>query len=635
MLLFKGMLAKEHMIQKIVSCLTEMQRRYNIGFLLYFVSVFILFISTYSEITPWYFIYLPLLLALAQIMIGALRSLWRLQLSNDFFFIAAAVIGVIADEVHAIVVVLLILLMADYFEHLIEERTQESIESLIEYLPSEVIKVVDGEEKVISIDELSIGDRILIKTGSRIPIDGVIVDGSAEINEAVLTGESMPVYKKENALVFAGTYVVSGSVLVEANKIGLEQTKFGKIAQLMTEAREQKSHITTFAARIAGYVTVGFAVFIALVWFVMGDLEVVVSLLVFGSPIELLMVTPLTIFAGIAVAFRQGVIVKGGAALESLARASVMGFDKTGTLTIGEPVVVQIQSLHDDYIQKDILYYAAIAEKRSGHAVAKAVQAKADEEGLSVPDPSAYRSLTGHGVEVVHEGKRYLVGNRHFIEAPEHGNVSLEGVKPCAAAYSTLYIAQDSRLCGIICIADEIRADAQEAIQSLRMQGISSMLIMSGDRQEIADEVAQKLGIEKAFGEVMPEEKLERIRKLQDAGYVVAMVGDGINDAPALQQASVGIAMGAMGMEPAIEAADIVLMSNDLRLLVFVHHVSQQALRIIKQNIIWGLFLTHGLGIALGILKILRPIQAAFFHAIPELLIFLNTARLLRERPER
>jgi len=276
---------------------------------------------------------------------------------------------------------------------------------------------------------------------------------------------------------------------------------------------------------------------------------------------------------------------------------------------------------------------AAIAEKRSGHVLSKAILEKAKAEGIEVPDPDHYVSVSGHGVEVDYGREHYRLGSKHFIEAKHHGNIPGENVLVCAdeeALHTSFYLACGDRLCGMICVTDEVREGARETIERLRRSGIENFIVLSGDRPEAAKRVAETLGIPRAYGGVLPDQKLKMIEELQKGGRKVAMVGDGINDAPSLKQADVGIAMGAMGMEPAIETSDIALMSNDLSKIVFARELSKKTLRTIQQNIFLGLGFTHGLGMLLALLHLLNPIQAAFFHAVPDLLILFNSARLLR-----
>jgi len=533
-------------------------------------------------------------------------------------------------------VVLVVVMIAGYLERLVEERTERAIESLIRCMPTDVLVRLGSREEWKPISEVRRGMQLVVKTGSRIPVDGIVVDGTASINEATLTGESAPKEKGKRTLVFAGTFVESGSI-VEAQKIG-ENTMFGRIEKLWEGAGQRQAKIHVLADKVALILLPVLILLIGGVGLWTRDLRLVIMLLVFGSPLELVLVTPLAILGGTVAAFRNGILVKGGLALERFAHADTMIFDKTGTLTIGEPRVVGIQRLDPAHTAKDIIRMAAIAEKRSGHVLSRAILDRAKVEGIEVPDPDHYVAVSGHGVEVDSGREHHCLGSKHFIEAEHHGNIPVETMLACAneeALHSSFHLACADSLCGRSCVTDEVREGARETIERLRRSGMAHFIVLSGDRPEAARKVAETLGIPKAYGGVLPDQKLKMIEELQKGGRNVAMVGDGINDAPSLKQADVGIAMGAMGMEPAIEATDIALMSNDLSKIVFARELSNKTLRTIQQNIFLGLGFTHGLGMLLALLHLLNPIQAAFFHAVPDLLILFNSARLLKFNAQR
>ncbi len=611
--------------------LKEFTSHYHLGQLLYIILVIGLFLLTFINGINHDFKIIVLLTAWIPLVWGAIKGLRQKKFGSEIFFVFAAIVAVIGHEEQAMIIVLIVVMIAEYLEHLVEERTEHAIQSLIHLIPTDVLIRVGNREEMRPISEVQIGTQIIVKTGFRIPVDGIVLEGVAGVNEAALTGESVLREKKKDELVFAGTFVESGSLVIEAQKVGVN-TMFGKIEQLLAEAGKRKAKINILTDRIAWILLPIIVIFITSVWFITRDLQLVITLLVFGSPIELILVTPLSILGGVVAAFKNGVLVKGGLSLERLAKADTVIFDKTGTLTIGEPRIVSIQAIDKNHTEKDIIKMSAITEKRSGHVLSKAIMDRAREENIDVPDPDHYISVSGHGVEVDYGNEHYRLGSKHFIEAKDHGNIKVDNVPFCIdgeSLHSTFYLACGDKLCGVICVADEIRNDAKETINALKESGIKKFILLSGDREEVVQHVAQNLGISEAYGGVMPDQKLKMIEKLQQEGHKVLMIGDGINDAPSLKQADVGIAMGAMGMEPAIEAADIALMSNDLSKIVFTRELSKKVLRTIKQNIILGLGLTHGLGMALALLHFLNPIQAAFFHAVPDLLILVNSGRLM------
>lgn len=599
-------------------------------FLWYILFVFIFFILIVSSVLSPELMVVPLILAFIPIFIEAIKQLKHKKIGSEIFLVFATVIGLIGKQEQAVTTILLIMLVAEFLEEIIEGRTQEALKSLVSLIPTDVI-LKDGEtEKVVPINTVKPGMLLIIKTGRRIPVDGMIKQGTATINEAALTGESELKEKTTGAKVYAGTFLQAGSIVVIVEKVAGD-TFFGKISVLVEHAEKAKAEIATVADKIAFYLVPSLLIFIGAIWLIFRDTELAVTLLVFGSPLELTLITPLAVLAGIAAAFRQGILVKGGLALERFSQIDTMVFDKTGTLTLGDPEVVGIEIYDKQYSEHDIIQLAAIAEKHSDHVLAKAIVKKAEELKLSIPNPDTYASFTGHGVEITYNGERYFLGNRHFIEAPEHANIPLEFAETEDGFYSSFYLGRaPNTLCAKILMADKIRPDAKATIQELHGAGIQQMILLSGDRQSVTAEIAKQLGIEQAHGGLFPDEKIGMIKKLQASGHKIAMVGDGINDAPALKQANVGIALGAMGMEPAIEAADIVLMTNDLDKIVFVRRLSQATLKVIRQNIIYGFIMIHSFGFIFAFLKLITPVQAAFFHAIPDLAILLNSARLIR-----
>lgn len=608
---------------------------FHFGQLAYIIIIIVLFFACPSFAFYKTCRYIPLILALLPITYEAIKLLCEKKVGTEFFLLIATIIALIGHEETAITVVLIIMLIAHYIEHLIEERTNDALQGLVQLIPTDVL-IKDGvAERMIPLEQVIPGMLIIIKTGGAIPVDGTIISGKASISEAVLTGESASLEKGPGQLVFAGTYVESGTITLEAQKIG-ENTLFGKISKLLEEAGHTKARVVQLTDRIAMVFTPLFLIFCAVAWLLTHNIQTIITLLIFGSPLELALATPLTFLAALVAAFKRGILIKRSNSLEFLAATDTIIFDKTGTLTMGSPEIVSIKSLDSAYTQQDVLTLAAIAEKRSGHVLARAILQEAYKQNLVIPDPDSYLSLTGHGVTIEYKDKTYIVGNCHFIEAAEHGNIRLPAGylqrHQEAESYTTFYIATDNKVFGQICLADTIRPEAFATIEQLKKRGIQDLILLSGDKQQVAALVAEKLGIKKAFGTVMPDQKLAILKTLQGKGAHITMVGDGINDAPALKQAQVGIALGGMGMEPAIAAADIVLMSDNLDQIVFLYDLARKTMRIVKQNLIVGFVCTHALGIMLALLHLITPIQAAIFHAVPDLLILLNAARLIRFR---
>lgn len=604
---------------------------YRLDYLLYILSIALLCGIAWIYTLPTLF-FVSIGIMWLHIAWLALQEIRERKIGNELFLVFATGMALWGGELHAILLVLFIMVVAHYIQLLIEHKTSHALEQLSHYMPTTALLYEQGTEKNIPLQQIAPDMHLTVKTGGRIPADGVIIKGSATLNEALLTGESMPKTKQTGDSVFAGSFILSGSIIFRVQRVN-QETLFNRMTQLLKQASTRKARITLLTEKITTIFIPAMILLILLVWIMTRNLNSVITLLIFGSPLELSLIAPLGVLAGSIAAFKRGIVIRGGDVLEQLAAAKTILFDKTGTLTRGEPTIIEIKSLVASHDEREILHLAAIAESTSDHVIAQSILKKARDEGLTIPYPETYDSLVGHGVEMVYQGKRYFFGNKHYIEAPEHGNSVMPNTLPEAEIYSDFYLAQDGVLLGKISVMDTARPDARETIQSLYSVGFTDIILISGDRNNITQTIATQLGIAKAYGEAFPEDKLRLIEQLQREQKVIVMVGDGINDAAALKQAHVGIAMGAMGMEPAIEAADIVLMTNELKNIYFVRTLAQEVMRVIKQNLFFGFIIVHLLGVTLTLLHILNPIQAAFAHAISDIAILLNTTKLVNFSP--
>jgi len=621
--------------QPINSSATRRSRieQFEIPYLVYVVIIGILFtVFWYTNSTT--VLYIAIAGAWIPLAYNAIRDLNNRKIGTEFFLVFATVFALIGGQTDAIMIILMIMLIATYMERLIEYRTQSALEHIVSLIPDTVTVTKNGTETTVPLRDVTVGMNVIINTGQRIPVDGTVVKGHASVNEAPLTGESLPIEKQIGMTVYAGSFVEAGSVVVRTEK-KQEESMFGKMTALLRETEKRKARITVITDRLAFILTPVLLIVIMIIWLITRNFRMAVTLLVFGSPLELALATPLAMLAGTVAAFRKGILVKGGQALQECARTTIMAFDKTGTLTFGTPRIVEIESFDSTLTNKDILRLAAMTEKRSGHVLAKAIVQKAQDENIVIDEPDTYESTVGHGIEVTYKKNRYLIGNKHFITAPEHGSVTFPDTMstcPDQELHSTFYLACNNTLIGKICTADSIRPAARTTIKQLKKERLTLMLI-SGDRQEVADRVGKDLGIPDIRGNIFPDQKLRIIEELQQKGNTVTVIGDGINDAPALKQANVGIAMGAMGMEPAIEAANIVLMTNEVEHVYYIYMLSKKIMRIITQNLFIGFVMVHSLGFILALLQLISPVQAALVHAFADILILLNSARLIRFTP--
>lgn len=547
------------------------------------------------------------------------------KIGTEIFVTIATTIAVIGGEYVAGAVLMTIILIAELIAELNTDRARASIKALIGSVPRVALVRSNGGERTVPISELKIGDIVLVRGGEKIPVDGTVLAGQGAVNEAPITGESVPQEKGVDASVLAGTILESGALDIRTDKLG-QDTLFARIIQLVEQAEEQQAPVQKLADKVAAWLIPVVCVFLLAVYFYTHDLRKIVTLLIFTSPAELGLATPLVMIAAIARAARHGILVKGGIYLELLAKTDVMVFDKTGTLTFGQPAVVGIYPSDGSLSREELLGLAAAADRRSGHPLAKAVVARARELDILVPEPTEFEMIRGRGVKAVVEGKQVLAGNEAFLR--ENGIPSAPLSRETTG--TTIYVAVDGRAVGTLDLADQPRPGAKEAIARLKATGVKRVIMLTGDNARIAKQVGTELGVDEIQAGLLPEDKVNAIVALQKEGHSVAMIGDGVNDAPALARAQVGIAMGARGTQAAIEAADVALMTDDLSRIVFVRALARRAYRTIQENIYVGVGVVHVLGITAALLGWIGPIQAAMIHLGPDILVFLNSVKLMR-----
>jgi heavy metal translocating P-type ATPase len=549
------------------------------------------------------------------------------KIGTEIFVTIATTIAMIGGEYVAGAVLMTIILIAEFIAELNTDRARASIKALIGSVPQTALVRENGQERTVPISQLKIGDVVLVRGGEKIPVDGTVVGGQGAVNEAPITGESLPLDKGLAASVLAGTVVESGALDIRTDKLG-QDTMFARIITLVEQAEEHQAPVQKLADKVAAWLIPVVFVFLLFVYFYTHDLRKIVTLLIFTSPAELGLATPLVMIAAIARAARQGILVKGGIYLELLAKADVMVFDKTGTLTVGQPAVVGIYPSDSSVSEETLLTWAASADRRSGHPLAKAIVARAEERKLSVPEPSEFEMIQGRGVNATVGGKTILAGNEKLL----HENAIPMNPLTREPAGTTIYVAVDGRFVGTLDLADPLRPGAKETVARLKATGVKKVIMLTGDSARIAKRVGGELGVDEVQADLLPEDKVNSIVALQKQGHSVAMIGDGVNDAPALARAHVGIAMGARGTQAAIEAADVALMTDDLSKIVFARALAKRAYRTIQENIYVGVGVVHVLGITAALLGWIGPIQAAMIHLGPDILVFLNSVKLMRVR---
>ena len=558
---------------------------------------------------------------------GVRDLLCERKIGTEIFVTVATLVAMFGNETVAGAVLMVNILIAEFIAELNTDRARASIKALIGSVPQfALVRGVDGD-KTVAIAVLKLGDVVLVRPGEKIPIDGRVVGGEGSVNEAPITGESLPKDKVVGAQVFAGTVVESGALDIQTERLGPDTT-FARIIALVENDEALQAPVQKIADKVAGWLIPVVFVFVLGVYLLTHDVRMIVTLLIFTSPAELGLATPLVMIAAIARAARSGILIKGGLYLETLAKVDVVVFDKTGTLTANRPEVVEITSLNPSFDESALLRLAAAADRRSAHPLAKAVVDAAATRAITVPEPESFEQLQGRGLKAVVEGQWVLVGNAALLS---ESGVDLDGARE-GGGRTPVHVAVDGRLAGVIFIADTLRPSAKEALIALKSSGVKRVVMLTGDNAATAQVVAAALGIDEVHADLMPEDKVAVIAELQRQGHRVAMVGDGVNDAPALAKADVGIAMGGGGTQAALEAADIALMTDDLNKIVAARAIARRAYRTVQENLFVGVGVVHVLGIVAALLGWIGPIQAAILHLGPDILVFVNSVKLLRVR---
>ena len=575
-------------------------------------------------------------LILATIIAGypIIKKAWqsiRMKAFSIELLVTIAVIGAlfIGEYVESAAVTFLFLFGA-YLEAHTLEKTRSALKSLMDMAPLEAKVIRDGIYVTIPADEVQKGDHILIQSGEKIAIDGKVVTGQAFINEAAITGESVPARKSTNDHVYSGTIIDSGYVEVVAEKVG-EDTAFAKIIELVEEAQESKAKTQKFLEKFATFYTPSILILSVIVFILTKDIELTLTFLVIACPGALVISAPVSIVAGIGNGAKSGVLIKGGEIMEKLSNIDVVVFDKTGTLTKGQPDVTAIRGYGID--ESSLLTMVAEAEVISEHHLGQTIVKEAANRGLDlVHKPSDIEVVKGNGIKATINGKTLFIGNRMWMNK-NFTNITNEvetyAIEQEKQGNTAVFAATDSSIIGVISIADQIRQEARESIQQLKQNGVEQVFMLTGDNRYTAEKVAKLLEIDKVFAELLPESKVDKIKELKEQGYKVAMVGDGINDSPAIATADIGLAMGGAGTDVAMETADVILMADKLNKLTHAYKLSKATVRNMKQNMFFAVAVAFVL--LVGVLtKNIFLASGMFIHELSVLIVILNAMRLVR-----
>ena len=543
--------------------------------------------------------------------------------------------------VESAAVILAFITVGKYFETLTKGRTSQAIQSLVALSPKVATVIRDGKEVEVPVEELQIGEVVFVRPGEKIPVDGVIISGESFVDESMITGESVPVFKKEGSKVVGATLNTTGSFQVEVSQVG-KDTTLSQIIRLVEEAQGSKAPIAAIADRVAGIfvpIVMGLSLLAGLYWGLIGGesfefvVTVMISVLVIACPCALGLATPTAIMVGTGFGAKRGILIKSSAALEEAGHVGVVLLDKTGTITNGKPKVVDIQ-VFNDYSKEEVLNIAASIEKHSEHPLGKAIVEEAEKQEFDVLPIEQFQSISGMGIQGIVDGKEVLLGNHLLLQnqgiAVDEFNAVIDGV--ASKGQTAMFVVIQKQVAGIIVVADTIKATSKEAIQQMKALGLQVRMV-TGDHEKTAKAIANEVGIETVYSQVLPNEKASVVEQLLKEGYQVAMVGDGINDAPALAKATVGIAIGS-GVDVAIETADMVMMQDDLRLVAKTIQLSKMTMMTIKENLFWAfIYNVIGIPVAMGVLHffggpLLSPMIAGAAMSFSSVSVVLNALRL-------
>ncbi|OZE82490.1 copper-translocating P-type ATPase [Rhodococcus sp. 15-649-2-2] len=566
---------------------------------------------------------------------GAVRSLaGNRTAGTDALVSAATVASLVLRENVVALTVLWLLNIGEYLQELTLKRTRRAISDLLTGTQDTAwIRLPDGSEISVDVDRLEIGDEVVVHDHVGVPVDGTVVDGDAVVDQSAITGETLPVSIVAGDRIHAGSVVVRGRLVVRASAVGRDTT-IGRIISRVEEAQEDRAPIQTVGENFSRRFVPASFILSALTLVVTRDVRRAMTMLLVACPCAVGLSTPTAISAAIGNGARRGILIKGGSHLEQAGRVDAFVFDKTGTLTVGRPVVTNVVSFQDDWEPEQVLAYAASSEIHSRHPLAEAVIRSTEERHIVIPPHEECEVIVGLGMRTVADGRTLLLGSPSLLRS-EDVAVSEDAQQWVSRlqdeAETPLLLAVDGVLVGLISLRDEVRTNASAVLNALRADGVERIIMLTGDHPKTAAAVAAELGITEWRAEVMPDEKLEAVRELQDAGYVVAMVGDGTNDAPALAVADIGIAMGLAGTDVAVETADVALASDDLSRLLDVRDLGRHSVSVIRQN--YGMSIAvNALGLAVSAGGALSPVLAAILHNASSVAVVGNSSRLIRYR---
>lgn len=581
-----------------------------------------------TDVVPWPVGWALVLLAGAPIFWNVLRAAMRRRIISHTLMSLGVIAALTVGQWPTAAVVVFFMHTGNFVESFTTERSRRALKHLTSLVPQLARVVRDGNEAEIPVCEVQVGETVVVRPGEAIPVDGVVESGQATVDQTAITGESMPVEVHPGSRVFAATIARLGSVRMRATHVGADTT-FGKVVTLVEEAEAHRADVQRLADRFSSYFLPVVSV-IALLTFIIGRNPLsTASVLVVACSCSLALATPVAMLASIGMGAQRGLLIKGGKYLELLARADVLLIDKTGTVTLGRPQITDIVPL-GEMSPGDLLRLSASCERYSEHPLAEAVRREAVAHGLALSEPSHFEAVPGQGVRAQVDGADIVVGNTHLIpQGKTHPSVRALQQQ----GKTLLFVTRDGALMGALAAADTIRPEVKTALSRVGMLGVKRIELLTGDNELTASQLANDLGIDYR-AELLPEDKIAIVKQYQARGHTVVMVGDGVNDAPALAQADIGIAMGVAGTDVALDAAHMALMRDDWELVPDAFAIARRTMRVVRMNI--GFTVLYNLvGLSLAAAGLLPPIAAAAAQSLPDLGILANSAQLLRQLPPR
>jgi len=570
-----------------------------------------------------------------QRFVAGFKDIGRRKITVNVFVVVALIATLAIGEFRPAAIIVFIMAVAGALESYTLDKTRRSIRNLLDLTPPTATLRRNGEEVTVPVAEIQVGDRVVVRPGERIPVDGIVVAGASSVNQSPITGESMPVEKIEGNAVFSGTLNESGRLEIATEKVG-EGTTLARIVHLVQEAQVTRAPIQNMADRFTTWFLPTVVVLAVVAFFVTDDVKAAVSVLLVACPCAFAIATPTAVTAGISNMARRAILIKGGMFLELGHKLDHLLIDKTGTFTFGRLKVTEIVGFNGR-TPDDILRLACIAEKYSEHPLGRAIINAGKEKGLAIPEPDRFNSTAAMGVEAEWNGARIRVGKPLFLTkgglrpTPETDRAL---VAQSEQGRTAVLVAYNDEMMGLLAIADEIRPEIPGAIRAFKAMGVKRITMLTGDHPKVAAAVARAIEVEDFQSELLPEQKQAFVKKCQEAGQVVGMIGDGVNDAPALALADVGIAMGAVGTDVAIETADVTLMNDDIAGVADFMWMSAKVLRRIKMNIFFSM-IYNVIGLALSVVGLMTPIVAVLFQEAGCVTVVISSTLLLWARPHR